>query len=164
MTAPTASESSDGGHKERGLGHAGVRGGVVDRDLKQADDPCRVIEIVARAGQLYATLWETPYCDRTRYSKSANAVQLTSNLADSVPLASSTCRTMTLAGDRGLACKSCGRRPCQTRSLLAQELAGQIVDEVQSVAGGANHRSVRAHPARRAANAARSFRFADICK
>ena len=46
-------------------------GGVVDRDLKQADDPCRVIEIVARAGQLYATLWETPYCDCTRYSKSA---------------------------------------------------------------------------------------------
>ena len=49
-------------------------GGVVDRDLKQADDPCRVIEIVARAGQLYATLWETPYCDCTRYSKSAYAV------------------------------------------------------------------------------------------
>jgi len=31
---------------------------------------------VARAGQLYATLWETPYCDCTRYSKSAYAVQL----------------------------------------------------------------------------------------
>src|SRR6516225_11682358 len=56
--------------------HVKIEGGVVDRDLKQADDPCRVIEIVARAGQLYATLWETPYCDCTRYSKSAYAVQL----------------------------------------------------------------------------------------
>ena len=39
--------------------------------IKQADDPCRVIEIVALTGQLYATNKETPYRDRTRYSKSA---------------------------------------------------------------------------------------------
>jgi hypothetical protein len=56
--------------------HHLAKGGVADRELKQADDPCRVIEIVARAGQLYATLTETPYCDCTRYSKSAYAVQL----------------------------------------------------------------------------------------
>lgn len=30
--------------------------GSPTENLKQADDPCRVIEIVARAGQLYATL------------------------------------------------------------------------------------------------------------
>ena len=47
-----------------------------------------------------------------------------------------------MASDQGLASKR--RGPCQMRSLLAQELAGQIVDEVQPVAGGANHRSVRA--------------------
>jgi len=33
--------------------------------------------------------------------------------------------------------------PCPARSFLAQELAGQIVDEVQPVAGGADHGSVR---------------------
>ena len=33
---------------------------------------------------------------------------------------------------------------CRMRSLLAQELARQVVDEVQPVASGANHRSVRA--------------------
>jgi hypothetical protein len=36
--------------------------------------PCRAIEIVAHGGQLYAAIQETPYCDRTRYSKSARAV------------------------------------------------------------------------------------------
>jgi len=30
--------------------------GSPTENLKQADDPCRAIEIVARAGQLYATL------------------------------------------------------------------------------------------------------------
>ena len=69
-------EGGGGRQAARSFAHAVVGGGVVDRDLKQADDPCRVIEIVARAGQLYATLWETPYCDCTRYSKSAYAVQL----------------------------------------------------------------------------------------
>ena len=69
-----STENSNAGHQQRDLRHVNVGGGVVDRDLKQADDPCRVIEIVARAGQLYATLWETPYCDCTRYSKSAYAV------------------------------------------------------------------------------------------
>jgi len=43
-------------------------------EIKQADDPCRVIEIVALTGQLYATNKETPYRDRTRYSKTAYVV------------------------------------------------------------------------------------------
>jgi len=52
---------------------------------------------------------------------------------------------MALAGDQSLACKSrYGSSPCQTRSLLAEEPAGQIVDEVQPVAGGADHRAVGA--------------------
>jgi hypothetical protein len=38
---------------------------------KQADDPCRTIEIVALTGQLCATDQLTPDHDCTRYSKSA---------------------------------------------------------------------------------------------
>ena len=45
-----------------------------------------------------------------------------------------------MASDQGLACRSQSR--CRMRSLLAQELAGQIVDEVQPAAGSAKDRSV----------------------
>ena len=45
-----------------------------------------------------------------------------------------------MASDQGLASKR--RGPCQMRSLLAQELAGQIVDEVQPATGSAKDRSV----------------------
>ena len=54
------------------------------------------------------------------------------------------------------------------RSLLAQELAGQIVDEVQPVAGSANDGSVGSLGLvigpQQAANAARSFRSGGTCK
>ena len=53
--------------------NAAVRVGP-STEIKQADDPCRAIEIVALTGQLYATNKETPYRDRPRYSKSAYAV------------------------------------------------------------------------------------------
>jgi len=54
--------------------NAAVRVGP-STEIKQADDPCRAIEIVALTGQLYATNKETPYRDRPRYSKSAYVFQ-----------------------------------------------------------------------------------------
>jgi hypothetical protein len=96
-------------------------------------------------------LRQSPYCDRTRYSNSAYAVQPRWNFADSA-------RSVPIAGEwllqtiepwharvahaRATVPAPCPA-PCPARSLLAQELAGQIVDEVQPVAGGADHGSVR---------------------
>ena len=51
---------------------------------------------------------------------------------------------MAPAGDQCLACKSCRPSPCLVHSLLAQQLAGQVVDEMQSMAGGADDRPVGA--------------------
>jgi hypothetical protein len=56
---------------------------------KQADDPCRAIEIVALTGQLYATDQLTPDDDCTRYSRSAcwgrtNMVRATGTRAESM--------------------------------------------------------------------------------